>query len=104
MIDLVNDISFSFVIIGYSSAWVKSFLMICFIIICFCSMLFCLDFLADTLYFDVIEVSSSYLRSSLAFCSITSIYGLLTMITCIVYGAQLHRCFVILGLYLIKIS
>ena len=44
------------------------------------------------------DVSIGYCVNNLALCSVLSICGLLAIITCLVYGAQTRKCFVVLGL------
>ncbi len=61
-------------------------------------------FSAGAIFFDRIDAFKSHSINNFARCSDLSIYGSLAIITYFVCGAQIRKCFAILGLYSISIS
>ena len=81
---------------GVGSGFVTS------IAICFRGLPLGLSSPAGAFFFDEAAVSNGHLLSSLVFCSDSSKYGSLAMITYLVFGAQAQKCFVVSGLYPMK--
>lgn len=59
-----------------------------------------LSSLTGAFYFFVLMagVLISHCINNLALCLVSSIYGLLAIITCLIYRAQMRKCFVVSGL------
>ena len=60
--------------------------------------------LAGAFLFNESILSKSHLVNNFAPCSDLSLYGSLAMTTCFVCGAQIQKCFDVLGLYSMRIS
>ena len=94
LLDSVIDIATSSTSLRWSSTGV-----VISIAICFCGLFLGLGSPAGAFFFDLVAVSKGHLLSSLAPCSGSSMYGSLAMTTCLVCGAQTRKCFIVSGLY-----